>query len=314
NNPTSIAGINLFSSNASNKSVNDQSRLALIALAQLALFAQNNPATQTPYLDFATRGSLDLLDGDLDGMTIFGGDTTGTALISNPILYSGVTSIPNNDPDHRDLATFVSINADQRTQRGAALKQAATQYFNTLNAALPLSARTDTASLEFIQKFDYAIFTGRYINGFGYDTSTPLIVTNRIGAGNYKIAFGLPTGIDSKQALDASDETNRSNDILQLNGTYQGTNGCQLNIGYDGTIQLSQGAQTYQAQVSRKFSDRLIRISGNQYLLNITSADLTAPRFIQIRTTGAQVISADAGRSAQQVPITLDTTELSCTF
>ncbi|HEY4713129.1 MAG TPA: hypothetical protein VIH30_02645, partial [Aquirhabdus sp.] len=77
---------------------------------------------------------------------------------------------------------------------------------------------------------------------------------------------------------------------------------------------LSQGTQTYQAVVSRKFSDHLIRLAGDHYLLNVTSADLTTPRFIQIRTIGAQVISAEVGRSSQQVPITLDITELSCTF
>jgi len=317
NSPANIAAINLLSTTTGITSVNEQARGTLIALAQLSLYAQNNPTAQTPYLDFATRTSLDLLDGDLDGMTVVGGDTAGTVQITNPILYSGITSVTNNDPDHTDVPTFISINADQRNQRGAALKQATTQYFNTLNAALPLASRTDNASLDYIQKFDFATFTGAYttlVSGIGSGPVAPLIVTNRIGAGNYTLAFGLPTGTDSKQALDASDLSGRSNDILQLNGTYQGNNGCQLSIGYEGMIQLSQGGQTYQATVSRKFSDRLIRLSGDHYLINVTSADLTAPRFIQIRTIGAQVISADAGRSAEQVPITLDTKELSCTF
>ena len=245
-------------------------------------------------------------------MTIFGGDTAGTVQITNPILYTGITSVPNSDPDHTDVASLITVNKDQRKQHGVVLKQATIHYFDTINAALPVTARTDTASLDYVQNFDFGIFAAAYTTS-GYGT-TPTEPSYRIGAGNYTRAFGLPTGTDSKQAIDASDAPDRSNDIMQLNGTYQATNGCQLRIGYDGVVQLSQGTQTYQAIVSRKFSDRLIRLSGDHYLLNVTSADLTAPRFIQIRTIGAQIISADAGRSTNQVPITLDTTELSCTF
>ncbi len=317
NSPAHIAAINLYTTTAGVDYVNGQASSAMIALGQLALYAQNNPTDQTPYLDFASRTSLDLLDGDLDGMTIFGGDTAGSVQITNPILYSGVISVPNNDPNQTDIASLVAVNKNQRTQRGVALKQAALQYFSNINASLPLASRTDTASLDFIQNFDFGIFTQIYTHfelGLGYVPTAAAEPTTRIGAGNYTRAFGLPNGIDSKQALDASDDSSRSNDIMQLNGKYLGSNGCQLSVGYDGLIQLSQGTQTYQAIVSRKFSDRLIRISGDHYLINVTSADLTAPRFIQIRTIGSQIISAEAGRSTEQVPLTLDTTELSCTF
>lgn len=308
NSPSSIAAINLYTTSAAISSLNAQASSTMIALGQLALYAENNPTAQTPYLEFATRASLDLLDGDLDGMTIFGGDAAGTVQITNPILYSGVTSTPNIDPDHTDLPSLITLNTSQRTKRGDALKIATIQYFNTLNSSLPLASRTDNATLNYIQNFDFSVFSVSYL---GYGSTA---YGSRSGAGNYTLAFGLPTGVDSKQALDASDATGRLNDIMQLNGTYQNSSGCKLSVGYDGTIQLSQGALTYQASVDRKYSDRLIRLSGNQYLMNVASADLTAPRFIQIRTIGAQIIRADAGRSTSQIPMTLDTTELSCTF
>ncbi len=312
NSPTNIAAINLYTVITGVTYVNQQANSTLIALGQLALYAQNNPTALTPYLDFAARASLDMRDGDLDGMTIFGGETAGTVQITNPILYSGITSAVNSDPDHTDLSSLITINTDQRKQHGVVLKQAAIQYFNTINALLPITARTDNASLNYMQNFDFAIFALAYTSS-GYGT-TSVEPSGRVGAGNYTRAFGLPTGTDFKKALDASDLSNRSNDIMQLNGTYLASNGCKLEIGYDGTIQLSQGTQTYQAIVNRKFSDSLTRITGNQYLLNVTSAYITAPRFIQIRTIGAQVMSADAGRSSLPVPVTLDTTELSCTF
>lgn len=309
NSPTSIAAINVYNDVLV---VNTQANNALLAIGQLALYAQNNPADPAPYLNFAARASLDLRDGDLDGMSIFGGDTAGTVRITNPILYTGIISDPNNDPDFTDTTSLIAINKNQRIQQGAVLKLATTTYFSTIDASLPLASRTSSSSLDYIQNYDYGIFAQSYVGtGFG---STPTEPSYRIGAGNFTRAFGLPTLTDSKQAIDASDGGGRSHDIMQLNGTYQSSNGCQLSVGYDGTIQLSQGTQTYQAIVSRKFSDRLIRLSGDHYLVNVTSADLTAPRFIQIRTIGAQVISADAGRSTNQVPTTLDTTELHCDF
>lgn len=320
NSAASIAAINLYTTTASGTSVNAQANSTLIALGQLSLYAQNNPTAQTPYLDFAKRASLDLLDGDLDGRTIFGGDTATTDLITNPILYTGITSAPNNDPDHTDIASLIAVNTNQRKQHGVVLKQATIQYFNNINASLPVAERTDTASLDYMQNYDYGTFTQAFTDsGLG---TTPTEPSYRIGAGNYTRAFGLVTltaPLPSeyiKKALDASDAPDRSNDIMQLNGTYQGSGGCQLNIGYDGTIQLSQGALSFTTIVNQKYTDSLRQypVGSNQYILNSTSADLTAPRFIQIRTVGSQVISAVSGRSTKQFPTTLDTTELSCTF
>lgn len=313
NSPTSIAAVNMYipATKTSSATVNYPSSYAAIALGQLALYAENNLSDATPYLNFAARAALDMRDGDLDGMTTFGGDTAGTVVIANPILYSGVTSLTNDDPDNTSINTLITVNSNQRIQRSAALKQAITQYFNTLNASLPAASRTDSASLNYIQTYDYVTFNGTYSSYTSPTINTP---AGRVGAGNYTLAFGLPTGTNYKNALDSSDASGRSNDIMQLNGVYKASNGCQLSVGYDGTIQLSQGSQVYQAIVNRKFSDSLTRITGNQYLLNVTSADLTAPRFIQINTIGAQVVSADTGRSTQQTPTTLDTTDLSCTF
>ncbi|GAC1375657.1 MAG: hypothetical protein NVS3B3_12650 [Aquirhabdus sp.] len=321
NSPASIAAIHLYTTVAGVTSVDAQANNALLALGQLALYAQNNSTAQTPYLDFAKRASLDFLDGDLDGMTIFGGDAAGTVQITNPILYTGITSTPNNDPDHTDVNSLITVNSNQRKQHGVVLKQATIQYFNNINASLPVAARTDTASLNYMQNYDYGIFTPAF-NSSGFGGTTPTEPSYRIGAGNYTRAFGLPTlppPLPSeyiKKAIDASDASDRSNDIMQLNGTYQGNGGCQLNIGYDGTIQLSQGALSFTTIVNRKYSDSLRQypVGSKQYILNATSADVTAPRFIQIRTVGAQVVSAEAGRSIDQFPITLDTTELSCTF
>jgi hypothetical protein len=313
NSPTSIAAVNLYIPATKNTAatINYPSSYAVIALGQLALYAENNLSDTTPYLNFAARAALDMRDGDFDGMTTFGGDTAGTVVIANPILYSGVTSLTNDDPDNTSINTLITVNSNQRIQRGAALKQATTQYFSTLNASLPVASQTDSTSLNYIQTYDYAVFNGTYSS---YTSSTVNTPAGRVGAGNYTLAFGLPTGTNFLNALDASDASGRSNSIMQLNGVYKASNGCQLLVGYDGTIQLRQGSQVYQAVVNRKFSDSLTRINGNQYLLNVTSSDLTAPQFIQIYTNGAQVVSADTGRSTQQTPTTLDTTDLSCTF
>jgi len=313
NSPTSIASLNMYTpaANSTTPAANYPSIYAAIALGQLALYSQNNLTDTTPYLNFATRAALDMRDGDLDGMTIFGGDTDGTVVIANPILYSGVTSQTNDDPDNTSIATLINVNANQRIQRGVVLKQATIQYFNTVNASLPAASRTDSASLSYIQNYDYGVYNQTYSS---YTSSTVNTPAGRIGAGNYTLAFGLPTGTNFKNALDANDSFGRSNDIMQLNGIYKASNGCQLTVGYDGTITLSQGSQSYQAVVNRKFSDSLTRITGNQYLLNITSADLTAPRFVQINTVGSHITSADTGRSTQQTPVTLDTVDLSCSF
>ena len=317
NSPTSIATLNMYTAatNSTIPAANYPGIYAAIALGQLALYAQNNLSDTTPYLNFAARAALDMRDGDLDGMTTYGADTNGTVVIANPILYSGVTSQTNDDPDNTSIASLININANQRIQRGAALKQATTQFFNTINASLPVASRTDSASLSYIQNYDYGVYNQTYSSYTSPTVNTP---AGRIGAGNYTLAFGLPTGTNFKNALDANDATGRHNDIMQLNGIYKASNGCQLAVGYDGTITLSQGGQSYQAVVNRKFSDSLTRITGNQYLLNVTSADLTAPRFIQMyvtqTTSGIVITSADTGRSSQQTPTTLDTVDLSCTF
>ncbi len=313
NSPTSIASLNMYTTaaNSTIPAANYPGIYAAIALGQLALYSQNNLTDTTPYLNFAARAALDMRDGDLDGMTIFGGDTDGTVVIANPILYSGVTSQTNDDPDNTSIATLINVNSNQRIQRGAVLKQATIQYFNTINASLPAASRTDSASLSYIQNYDYGVYNQTYSSYTSPTVNTP---AGRVGAGNYTLAFGLPTGTNFKNALDANDSVGRSNDIMQLNGVYKASNGCQLTVGYDGTITLSQGSQSYQAIVNRKFSDSLTRITGNQYLLNVTSADLTAPRFVQINTVGSHITSADTGRSTQQTPTTLDTVDLSCSF
>lgn len=303
NNPTSIAAINLYDTVAGVAYVNGQASSTVSALGQMALYVQNNSTDSAPYLNFAARAGLDMRDGDLDGMTTVGGENINDVLITNPILYSGIVSEPNIDPDNTNL---VSINTQQRKQRGIALTQATKTYFDTINASVPQASRTDSASLDYISKFD-----------FGAEAGT------RVGAGNYTLTFGLPTSFPTdgdgnkiKKALDASEASGRSHDIMQLNGTYLGSGGCQLNIGYDGTIQLNQGTLSFTTTVSRKFSDSLRQYptGSNQYILNAASADLTAPRFIQIKTIGAHVVSAEAGRSTEQFPITLSTTELHCDF
>ena len=304
NSPASIAAINIYfpAIPPNVPTINFASNDAAIALGQLALYAQNNSSDTTPYLNFAARASLDMRDGDFDGMTVFGGDTDGTVVIANPILYSGVTSLPNNDPDNTSENTLIRVNSNQRIQTGLALKQATIQYFNTVNAALLAPSRTDGASLSYILNYDYGVFNQT--------------ATLRLGAGNYTPAFGLLTGVNYTNALDVSDTPGRSNSIVQLNGVYKSTTttGCQLSVGYDGKIQLSQGSQVYEAIINREFSDSLTRTTGNQYLLNVASPSLTSPRFIQINTVGAVITSANAGSSGQQTPITLDTTDLSCTF
>jgi hypothetical protein len=312
NTPESIASLNLYGTTTNTApTINYPASYAAIALGQLALYADNNLSDSTPYLNFAARAALDLRDGDLDGMTTFGGDTDGTDVIASPILYSGVTSLSNSDPDKTDLTSLININSNQRNQRAAALKKSTLNYFNTINASLAAASRTDSASLAYIQNFDYAVYNQTYAS---YTSSTDNTPAGRVGAGNYTPAFGLPTGTNFKNTLDASDLTGRLNSTIPLNGIYKASNGCQLAVGYDGTITLSQGNQSYQVTINRKFSDSLTRTNGNQYLLNVASADLTSPRFIQLYTNGAHVISADTGRSTQQTPTALDSTDLNCTF
>jgi hypothetical protein len=318
NSPATIAAINIYlpAIIPNPPAVNYASSDAVIALGQLALYARNNLSDATPYLNFAARAALDMRDGDFDGMTIFGGDTDGTVVIANPILYSGVTSQPNNDPDNTSADTLKTLNSNQRIQTGMALMQATTSYFNSLNASLPVPSRIDSASLSYILGYDYGVFNQSYAS---YTSPTVNVAAGRVGAGNYTPAFGLatlPTRIDFKNKLDASDASGRSNSIVQLNGVYQSTAspGCQLSVGYDGTIQFKQGSQVYEAVISRKFSDSLTRITGNQYLLNVAASDETSPRFIQVNTVGATISSATTGRSAQQTPTVLDTTDLTCTF
>ena len=285
-------------------------------LAQLALYAQNNPSDPTPYLNFGLRAALDLRDGDLDGMTTFGGEADGTVKISNPILYSGVVSQVNSDPDHNDILSLINVNLAQRNARGDALKIAGNHFFDTVNAALSVDLRMDADTRTFLQTANYAVFkssldlSGVFAGG-STSTYTP---TSQIGAGNYTKAFGLPSGINLKNSLDASDLSGRTNDIIQLAGIYKNSNGCQLKIGFDGSFEFGQGSTTYRAVISRDFADSLVRISGTAYRLNIITGDVTAPAFIQIMTNGAQVLSAVEGRSTQLIPTTLDTTDLSCTF
>jgi len=316
--PATIASQHIFkavSIGTSTKTIVGSVQSYYFALSQLALYAQNNPSDASPYLNFAMRAALDLRDGDLDGMTTFGGDAAGTVNISSPILYSGIVSQVNNDPDHTDLPSLIALNAPQRNARGDALKVAANKYFDTINASLPVDSRMDTDTRSYLQSANYAIFANTVdISGiFGTITSL-YTATKPIGAGNYTKAFGLPTGVDIKTSMDASDLSNRTNDIVQLAGIYQNTSGCQLSIGYDGSVQLTQGSQTYQAMISRDYADSMVRISGAQYRINIIAGDITSPSFIQILTNGAQILSAVEGRSTQLVPTNLDSIGLSCTF
>ncbi len=316
NSPASIAAINIYfpAIGSAAPAINYASLDAAVALGQLALYARNNPSDTKPYLNFAARAALDMRDGDLDGMTVFGGDTDGTVVITNPILYSGVTSQPNNNPDNNNPTSLIAINSNQRIQTGAALKQAATQYFNNLNAMSPI----DEASLNYLvgkpATPSSASIPGYDFSIFNESLASPNVPASRVGAGNYTLAFGLPTVLNFKKTLDVSDGQSRSNDIMQLNGVYKSSTGCQLSVAYDGKIQLGQGSQVYDATVSRKNSDSLTRVTGNQYLVNVASSDLTSPRFIQINTVGASISSASAGTSTQETPMVLDTTDLSCTF
>ncbi|WP_410211819.1 hypothetical protein [Aquirhabdus sp.] len=308
NSSNDIAALRIYSTanNTANpfNVVNTQVSNELVALGQIALYAQNN-ASETPYLNFALRAALDMRDGDLDGMTINGGEKIGTALITSPILYSGVSAPVNSDPNRNNVTNLLTDNTALREAHGTAVKQAAIQFFNSVNAAPTSTTHLDADTLSYIQDFNYANFTYK---------ATSTVSSTRTGAGNFTYAFGLPTGTDFKNLLDANDGSGRSNDIMQLNGVYKNSSGCQLNIGYEGTVQLSQGSLSFTSVVNRKSSDSLTRLSGDNYLLNVTSADQTAPRFIQVRTVGGKVISATTGRSTQAVPITLDTTDLTCAF
>ncbi len=308
NSPSDISGLRIYSTqnNSANPSKVPNSLVSneLLALGQLALYTKNNPGETTPYLNFALRAALDLRDGDLDGMTINGGDKLGTVQISSPILYSGVTATVNNDANRNSIATLLADNQALRDAHGTAVKQAAIQLFNAVDALPTTTVHFDADTLSYIQDFNYG--------SFSYKASNP--VSTRIGAGNFTLAFGLPTGTDLKNLLDASDGSGRANDIMQLNGVYKNSSGCQLNIGYDGILKLSQGNLSFIGAINRKSSDSLKRTSTDNYLLNVTSAELTTPRFTQVRTKNGQVLSATVGRSTQAVPDQLDSIDLNCTF
>jgi hypothetical protein len=316
--PKDIAAPKIYSSvnSIGGKTIDGTVQATYFALAQLALYAQNNTGDASPYLGFAMRAALDMRDGDLDGLTTFGADTAGTALISQPILYTGVVSHINSDPDHNDIVSLIAANTTQRTARGNVLKVAANVYFDNVNAALPVDSRMDTDTRTYLRTADYSVFNSP-LDTSGSITGTPTTnpqPTTRVGAGNYTVAFGLPTGVSLKTAIDASDLTQRTNDIVQLAGVYTNNAGCKLSIGYDGSFELAQGGLLYRAVISREYSDSIVRISGTQYRINIITADKTAPAFIQVMTDGAHVLSVVEGRSTKFIPTTLDTVDLTCSF
>ncbi len=271
-------------------------------------YYQNHANSQTPWLDFSNAAAQDLLDGDLDGMTMRGLGQSGSQLDILQDRLVPDAPIINSDGTRNTSNLLALDQAKVRTDYNQQIGAQMLNYFGNISGF----AAERLAWLKTINTTNYTLPDGSGLaNGF-YHLHTA-------GAGNYTRAFGLDLPDNThplfKQALSA-DDTN-INDIEQLVGLYKNAAGCQLGITTNGVITLTQQNVTSTVHVNREVGDNLSRPSAasHDYTLNVSDLDASGlPRFIQIRLNGSQVLSATAGVSTQQVPMALDQVSLSCNF
>ncbi|MEC7120262.1 MAG: hypothetical protein VXW65_10215 [Pseudomonadota bacterium] len=271
------------------------------ALGHIQHYVTQQGSIASPYLAFSQKAALDMLDGDLDGMTLRGFGDRAVDLIDRPLVKA--QPILNNDPNRNNHKDLAEDQLDARSSYNPAVGDAIKGLFS------PLFAST-SPEFKVINDYDYLNFTAKKSNGTprAYALHSP-------GAGNYTRAFGLTGSTLVKNSLNA-DDTGLVSDIEQLAGRYENASDCQLDIRPNGQVLLTQGTLRFENQIDRDFDDSLSRPTADsqRYLINVSTPSISMPEFIQIRTDGAQVLSARAGRSLDPLPDELSQVDLSCDF
>lgn len=277
----------------------------LFSASNAILQYQENPSETTPYMTFMKRAAEDMHDGDMDGLTLIGlGNVSGDPdriRLNNPLVQPSVINV---DPDNNKIQGILQLQAATQKNFGDRLRVAAMTYLQRVSSHYSMSPD----AVQFIQSYDYVAANNH-----------PLFKLHSAGAGNYTRAFGLSSLPSDGTALLAyhinTDDVLGTNALEQINGRYTSGN-CQLTIYPSGAIELRSGTAIYNALVNREKADSISRtsVTSDLYLINISNQNTNPPQFIQIRTKGAKVLSATAGVSTQEVPQTLDRTDLSCAF
>lgn len=269
------------------------------ALGHIQYYVSQQGRQTAPYLSFSQKAAIDMLDGDLDGMTLYSFGDQSQILLNDPL----VQPIINTDPDRNQHAALAVDQDAARREYNLAVGESIRQFFNPL-------FESDTAEFRFINEYDYLNMTLRAVS-----TVPKLFGLHSPGAGNYTRAFGLPSNQLVKNYLNA-DDTGLVSDIEQISGVYQNSQNCRLEIRPNGRVVLSQGTQRFEADIDRNFNDSMSRTSvdSQAYLLNITTPSDSTPSFLQIRTDGVTILSAQNGRSLLEMPDQLSQIDLSCEF
>ncbi|MFZ3192612.1 MAG: hypothetical protein WA154_05320 [Moraxellaceae bacterium] len=272
----------------------------IFALGHIQYYVSQQGRQTSPYLNFSQKAAIDMLDGDLDGITLYGFGDQAHIFLNEPLVEPIVNTKPDRN-QHALLAIdqFSARNAYNNEGVGESIKQ----LFNPL-------FESDSAEFSFINEYDYLNMTARAVSAV-----PKLFGLHSPGAGNYTRAFGLPSNQLVKNYLNA-DDTGLVSDIEQIAGTYQNSQNCRLEIRPNGRVILSQGTQRFEADIDRNFNDSMSRtsVSSQAYLLNITTPSDSTPSFLQIRTDGVTILSAQNGRSLLEMPDQLSQVDLSCEF
>jgi len=259
-----------------------------------------------PYLAFSQKAAIDMLDGDLDGLTLHGFGDQAEIFLNSPL----VQPIINNNPERNQHLLLAEDQLPARRTYNVGVGDTIKQFFEPLFPS-------GSAEFKLINDYDYLNMSTR-------TTPTPPrpFALHSPGGGNYTRAFGLMDGQLVKNFINADDtglvNDIAQNDIAQIAGIYQNPQGCRLVIQPNGKVTLTQGTQTAEADIDRNFGDSMSRADADSqsYLINITTPSDSTPSFLQIRTDGARVLFAQSGRSLLEMPSTeqLSAVDLRCDF
>lgn len=285
-------------------SVNNNTQQSILnyfrfSLGHIQYYVSKQGQQTAPYLSFSQKAAIDMLDGDLDGMTLYSFGDQSQILLNDPL----VQPIINTDPD-RNQHALLAIDQDlARRDYNLAVGVSIRQFFTPL-------FDSNSAEFKLINEYDYLNMSVHSVS-----TGTKPFGLHSPGAGNYTRAFGLPNNQLVKNYLNA-DDTGLVSDIEQISGIYQNSQNCRLEIRPNGRVVLSQGTQRFEADIDRNFNDSMSRTSADSqaYLLNITTPSDSTPSFLQIRTDGVTILSAQNGRSLLEMPDQLSQVDLSCEF
>lgn len=271
------------------------------SLGHVQYYVQQQGSVDAPYLAFSQKAAIDMLDGDLDGLTLHGFGDQDEIFLNNPL----VQPIINNNPERNQHLLLAEDQLPARRTYNMGVGTTIKQFFEPLFPS-------GSAEFKLINDYDYLNMSTRTV-----PTPPRPFALHSPGAGNYTRAFGLTDGQLVKNFINA-DDTGLVNDIAQIAGIYQNPQGCRLAIQPNGKVMLTQGTQTAEADIDRNFGDSMSRAdaSSQSYLINITTPSDSTPSFLQIRTDGARVLFAQNGRSLLEMPSTdqLSAVDLSCNF